>query len=246
MPERWGRVRYSWKGWNTTQQEDAMKRMIGAALAALAISAPVSGVAAQSADDQPDAQQREVFKDANDRKAEARAERRKADEEYRYVAPRIPRGTDIPVTLDEDVAITRENIGDRFEGHITRDVEVNGEVVLVSGAPVEVRLVESGERAEAASLRLDKVHVNGDMRSVDSDVAKADTDERGLGTLEKTAVGAGAGAVVGAVTGVGVLEGAVVGAGGGLAWGLLDGKQGREIEDDTTMRFSLERDLVVD
>lgn len=223
-----------------------MKRMIGAVLAALAISGALSGAAAQNPIDHPDASRRQVFQDADGRKAEARAERKNADADYHYRAPRIPRGTDIPVTLDEDVAITRENIGDRFEGHITRDVKVNGEVVLVSGAPVEVRLVESGDRADAASLRLDKVHVNGDMRSVDSDVAKADTDERGLGTLEKTAVGAGAGAVVGAVTGVGVLEGAVVGAGGGLAWGLLDGDRGREIEDDTTLRFSLEDDLVVD
>ena len=75
-----------------------------------------------------------------------------------------------------------------------------------------------------------------------ADVAKADTDEAGLSTAEKTAVGAAAGAVVGAVTGAGVLEGAVVGAGGGLAWGLLD-KSGREVEDDTPLRFSLEKDL---
>ncbi len=77
-------------------------------------------------------------------------------------------------------------------------------------------------------------------------VARADTDERGLSTLEKTAVGAGAGAVVGAVTGAGVVEGAVIGAGGGLAWGLLDGERGREIKDDTALRFSLEDDLELD
>jgi hypothetical protein len=226
-----------------------MRSMIGAALAALAMSGAWSGVAAQNPIDNPDANRRQVFKDPDAhedtrRRAEARAER--AAENDRYVAPRIPRGTDIPVTLDEDVAITRENMGDRFEGHITRDVTVNGEVVLVSGAPVEVRLVESEGRKDAATLRLDKVHVNGDMRRVDADVAKADTDERGLSTLEKTAVGAGAGAVVGAVTGAGVVEGAVIGAGGGLAWGLLDGEGGREIKDDTTLRFSLEDDLELD
>ena len=55
------------------------------------------------------------------------------------------------------------------------------------------------------------------MRGVSADVAKPDSYCSGLGTAEKTAVGAAAGAVVGAVTGAGVLEGAVVGAGGGLA-----------------------------
>jgi hypothetical protein len=154
----------------------------------------------------------------------------------------IPRGTDIPVTLDEDVPISSDNIGDSFEASVTRDVVVDGEVVIVAGSPAEVRLVRSGEKNDAATLRLTKVHVDGDMRSVASDEAKADTDRERLGTKEKTAVGAAAGAVVGAVTGAGVLEGAIVGAGGGLAWGLLD-KTGREVKDDTPLRFSLEEDL---
>jgi hypothetical protein len=38
------------------------------------------------------------------------------------------------------------------------------------------------------------------------------------------------------------VEGAIVGAGGGLAWGLLD-ESGREVKDDTPLRFSLEEDL---
>jgi hypothetical protein len=220
-----------------------MKRTLGAALAALVISGGLSAAVAQSPSDSPDAQRRQVFKDADGGTAQARNRPAEDRVEYGRSAPRIPRGTDIPVTLDEDIAITRENIGDRFEGHVTRDVEVNGEVVLASGSPVEVQLVESGERKDAASLRLDKVNVNGDARSVETDVAEADTDERGLSKLEKTGVGAAAGAVVGAVTGAGVLEGALVGAGGGLAWGLLDDNNGRKIDDDTTLRFSLEDDL---
>ena len=132
-----------------------------------------------------------------------------------------------------------DSVGDSFEASVTRDVVVDGEVVIVAGSPAQVKLVRSGEKTDAATLRLTKVHVDGDMRSVASDVAKADTDRERLGTEEKTAVGAAAGAMVGAVTGAGVLEGAIVGAGGGLAWGLLD-KTGREVKDDTPLRFSLE------
>jgi len=154
----------------------------------------------------------------------------------------IPKGTDIPVTLDEDIPIESDRVGDTFEARVTRDVVVDGEVVIVAGSPAEVKLVKSPENADAATLRLTKVHVDGDMRRVSTDVAKADTDRAGLGTAEKTAVGAAAGAIVGAVTGAGVLEGAIVGAGGGLAWGLLD-KSGREVKDDTPLRFSLEKDL---
>ncbi len=154
----------------------------------------------------------------------------------------IPRGTDIPVTLDEDVPIENDRIGDSFEARVTRDVKVDGEVVIVAGSPAEVKLVRSDEKSDAATLRLTKVHVDGEMRRVSTDVAKADTDKEDFSTTEKTAVGAAAGAVVGAVTGAGVLEGAIVGAGGGLAWGLLD-ESGREVKDDTPLRFSLKEDL---
>jgi hypothetical protein len=154
----------------------------------------------------------------------------------------IPPGTPIPITLDEDVPITRDRIGDSFEAHVTRDVIVEGEVAIVAGSPAEVKLVKSEEDDDAATLRLAKVNVDGDMRAVSADVARPDTDRTGLNTGEKTAVGAAAGAVVGAATGAGVLEGAIVGAGGGLAWGLLD-DQGREINDDTRLTFALEKKL---
>ncbi len=196
-----------------------MKRTIGAALAALAASGAFSIATAQSQDGRVDVAQRDF--EATDR-----------------TAPRVPSGTDIPVTLDEDIPVTRDHIGDTFGGHITRDVKVNGVVALVADTPVEVKLVEQANDAKAATIRLVKVNVNGDVRRVHTDVAKADADEAGMSTAKKTAVGA--------VTGVGVLKGAIVGAGGGLAWGLLDGDQAREVKDDTPLRFSLERDLEMD
>jgi len=155
----------------------------------------------------------------------------------------IPEGTAIPVTLDEDIPIESDRVGDSFEAHVTRDVVVDGEVVIVAGSPAEVKLARSEEKADAATLRLTKVHVDGDMRRVTTEVAKADTDEKGLSTTEKTAVGAAAGVVVGAATGAGIIEGAIVGAGGGLAWGLLDDEAGRKVDDDTRLRFDLEEEL---
>jgi len=156
----------------------------------------------------------------------------------------IPSGTPIPVTLDEDIPIKRDRMGETFEAHVTRDVVVDGEVAIPAGAPAEVTLVKSDEKGDNATLRLSGVHVRGEMRSVNADVAHADTDQAGMGTGKKTAIGAAAGAVVGAVTGAGVLKGAVVGAGGGLAWGLLSGKD-TEVEDGTRVQFSLEKELEV-
>lgn len=157
---------------------------------------------------------------------------------------RIPTGTDIAITLDEDIPIDRDRFGNSFDAHVHRDVVVRGKVVIPAGAPAKVKLVESSEKSNAATVRLSELRVNGKMRDVAVSDARADTDQRDRDTGKKTAVGAAAGAIVGAVTGAGILEGAVIGAGGGLAWGLLsDG--GRAIDHDTTLRFELEEELEV-
>jgi hypothetical protein len=153
----------------------------------------------------------------------------------------IPRGTDIPVTLDQDIPIQREKFGESFDAHVSRDVTVNGKIVIPQGAPARVKLVENAEKSDQATLRLSKIRVDGEMREVATENAKTDTEKSGLDMKERTAVGAAAGAVVGAITGAGVLKGAIVGAGGGLAWSLLDKK--RKVDDGTTLRFSLQHEL---
>ncbi len=154
----------------------------------------------------------------------------------------IPEGTNIPVTVDESIPIDRDRFGDTFEAHVTRDVVVNGDVVIAEGAPAEVKLVESGDQSEAATLRLASVWIDGDRRSVSTEDAKVDTGRDGKKMGKKAAIGAAAGAVVGAVTGAGVIEGAVVGAGGGLAWSLLKDKD-HEVDDGTQLEFSLENEV---
>jgi hypothetical protein len=174
-------------------------------------------------------------------RGEYEASRKRDDAQLR----RIPTGTDISVTLTEDVPIDRDHFGDTFDAKVTRDVVSKGKVVIAAGAPAKVKLVESSEKANAATVRLSDVEVNGEMRDVTGSDARADTENSGLSTGEKTAVGAAAGAVVGAVTGAGLLEGAVVGAGGGLAWGLLTDR-GQKIDDGTALRFELEDELNVE
>ncbi len=155
----------------------------------------------------------------------------------------IPSGTDIPITVDENIPVQRDRFGEGFDAHVTRDVVVNGKVVIPQGAPAEVKLVESAEKSEAASLRLSKIRVDGKMHDVSTTNAKTDTEKSGLDMKERTAVGAAAGAVIGAVTGAGVLKGAIIGAGGGLAWSLLD--KDRQVDEGTPVRFSLEEALNV-
>jgi hypothetical protein len=150
----------------------------------------------------------------------------------------IPPGTDIPVTIDENVALKRDQVGNTFPAHITRNVVVDGSVAIPAGAPAEVVLVESEETPGAASFRLVSASIGGLMRPVRTEVARADATRSGLSTGKKTGIGAAAGGVLGLVTGGGLLKGAIVGAGGGLAWGLLDKGTGR-VEADTPLLFIL-------
>ena len=42
----------------------------------------------------------------------------------------IPTGTDIPVTIDQNIALKRGQIGKSFAAHVTRDVVVNRAVAI--------------------------------------------------------------------------------------------------------------------
>lgn len=150
----------------------------------------------------------------------------------------IPAGTDIPVTLNQDVTIKEGNLDKTYEAQVTRDVIVDGDVAIRQGAPARVRLIRNEENSEQATLRLAQVQIDGEMRQVSTENARADTEKDRAGTAKKTGIGAAAGAVIGAVTGVGVLKGAVLGAGGGLAWGLLSGRD-REVGRGTQLEFEL-------
>src|SRR2546427_3411567 len=47
----------------------------------------------------------------------------------------VPPGTDI--TIDENVALKRDQVGNTFSAHVTRNVVVDGAVAIPVGAPAE-------------------------------------------------------------------------------------------------------------
>jgi hypothetical protein len=156
----------------------------------------------------------------------------------------IPQGTDIPITIDENIALKGDQIGNTFPAHVTRDVVVDGAVAIPVGAPAEVVLIQSEDTPGAASFRLARISIGDRMRPVRTDVARADGTRSGLSTGKKTGIGAVAGGVLGLVTGGGLLKGAAVGAGGGLAWGLLSHGTSR-VQADTPLLFSLRNPIRV-
>jgi hypothetical protein len=156
----------------------------------------------------------------------------------------IPPGTEIPATLDENVTVKQDQIGNTFPAHVTRDVMVGGAIAIPRDAPAKVALVESEDNPGAASFRLVSVSINGRMRPVRTGLAQTDAARSGMSTGKKTGIGAIAGGALGLIAGggSGLLKGAVIGAGGGLAWGLLDHGSHR-VGQGTPLQFSL-RDAV--
>ncbi|HTK42698.1 MAG TPA: hypothetical protein VL287_13990 [Gemmatimonadales bacterium] len=152
-------------------------------------------------------------------------------------AVNLPPGTSVPVTIDQDIPLKKDQFGQVFPAHVTRNVVVNGKVSVPEGTPAKVKLVQSADSAgnEAATLQLAEVQVDGKSQTVSSSNARPDSERSHEGWEKKTGIGAAAGAVVGAITGVGLVKGAVLGAGGGLAWGLLGG--GKQIGKDTQVEF---------
>ena len=151
----------------------------------------------------------------------------------------IPSGTEIPVTIDENVEIKRAQIGNSLAAHVTRDVMVDGLIGIPSGAAAELALVENQEGG-SASFRLIRISIAGSLRPVRAEIGRAEARDHGRSTGQKTGIGAAAGGLIGLIAGggSGLLKGAVVGAGGGLVWGLLD-KGGRRVEQGSTLAFTL-------
>lgn len=139
----------------------------------------------------------------------------------------IPAGTRIPIALMAQIDTEHNEVGQSWTGRVTRDVVVNGVVVIPSGAAVSgvVTAMEEGDRTGGQG------YITLDARSVETvagtrSIAAAPVsgghayEDRGFPTRE-TAIGAGAGAVVGGI--IGGKKGAAIGAAAGGAGGAAMG-----------------------
>jgi len=139
----------------------------------------------------------------------------------------IPSGTTIPVTILAQIDSEHNEVGDAWTGRVARDVVVGGQVVIPAGAAVSgiVTAMDEGDRNEGhGSITLDarSIETNAGTRSISSAPASGGHSyaDQGFPTRE-TAIGAGAGAVIGAVIGgkKGAAIGAATGGMGGAAVG---------------------------
>jgi hypothetical protein len=154
---------------------------------------------------------------------------------------RVPKGTNIPLTIDEDITVKESNFGEDFKAKVTRDVRSNGKTIVRKDDRAKVTMRRAGDK-DKCSMRMTRLEIDGRTYDVNSDVARPDqTNDKDKNTGKKTATGAAVGAGVGLITGSGVIKGAALGAGGGLVWSLVTGGGSGEskVEKGTKLTFTL-------
>lgn len=139
----------------------------------------------------------------------------------------IPAGTAVPVTLLAQVDSEHNEVGQSWTGRVTRDVVVGGQVVIPAGAAVSgvVIAMDEGDRNEgngSITLEARSIETTAGTRSIASAPVSGGhsyTDESF--PAKETAIGAGAGAAIGAIVGgkKGAAIGAAAGGMGGAAMG---------------------------
>jgi hypothetical protein len=169
-----------------------------------------------------------------------------------YAQGTVPAGTAIPVTLNDSVSSKDAKLGQKLSGSVSRDVTVNGRVVIPKGSNVSLSVASaqaSGRLSTPAKLylKIDSMDVRGKSYDVSArwvgrtgpSHAKRDTIAIGGGTA--------AGAIIGAIAGggKGAAIGAAAGAGAGTAGAALTGKKDIEYPAETQLSFALKAALTV-
>jgi len=147
------------------------------------------------------------------------------------VAPRrvssIPLGTAVPVTILAQIDSEHNNVGDSWTGRVTRDVVVGGQVVIPAGAAVSGVVIgmDEGDQNEgngSITLEARSIETTVGTRSIASAPVSGGHSYADQGfPAKETAIGAGAGAAIGAIVGgkKGAAIGAAAGGMGGAAMG---------------------------
>ena len=139
----------------------------------------------------------------------------------------IPAGTAVPVTLLAQIDSEHNDVGQSWTGRVTRDVVVGGQVVIPAGAAVSgvVVAMDEGDQNEgngSITLEARSIETTSGTRSIASAPVSGGHSYSDQGfPAKETAIGAGAGAAIGAIVGgkKGAAIGAAAGGMGGAAMG---------------------------
>jgi len=164
----------------------------------------------------------------------------------------VKTGTNIRVTIDQDVSSKDSNVGDPVSASLAAPITVDGSVVVPQGARVsgEVTAAKSAGRFKGAAelgITLTSIQVDGKRYQIHTSTFSDAGKGRGKRTAEGAAIGAGAGALIGVLAGhgKGAAIGAGAGGGAGVAGAALTGDRDVTVAAETKLDFSLARALEI-
>ena len=164
----------------------------------------------------------------------------------------LPAGTVITVRLGNAVGSKLSNAGDQFSASVATPVEVDGKVVVPSGAEASGKVLQAVSQghfkgAAVLKLALNSVTISGDPYDVKTIAVSRYQKGKGKRTAAMIGGGAGGGALLGGLMGggKGALIGAAVGAGAGTAGAAYTGNKEIVLPAESTLSFKLSEPLIV-
>jgi hypothetical protein len=162
----------------------------------------------------------------------------------------IPVGTEFDVRLQNPLSSKTAQVEDRFEATTMVDlVDERGRVLVPSGSVMRgivssVNKATRTDRKGSLTVAFDRVTINGRSHPMRATVTQALESEGIKGEAGKIGIGAGAGAIIGAILGgaKGALAGILIGGGGTIA--ATEGKD-VELPVGTTLRVRLDSPLAL-
>ena len=154
----------------------------------------------------------------------------------------VPAGTPVTVRLNRGLAASRNEVGDRFSGTLSRPLTVRGETVYKAGTPVSGEVVASkgkGRFKGSGALGVELTAIGG-SRVETSEYEKIEKG-RGKRTAGFIGGGGGLGALIGGLAGggKGALIGGLAGAGAGTAATAYTGNRDVVLPAESVITFRL-------
>lgn len=151
----------------------------------------------------------------------------------RPAAITLAEGTVLKVRTTNTISTKTHHAGDKFEANLEEPIEQGGQILVPKGARVEGKVVESDEggrvkgRAELA-VRLTQLQVNeGKTVEVETNTLGREAKDTHGQDAAKIGIGAGVGAVIGAIAGGGKGAGIGAASGGAAGTGLVLATRGK-------------------
>jgi hypothetical protein len=164
----------------------------------------------------------------------------------------IPTGSKIVIRMIDGISSEKNKAGDAFVAVLDEPVVENGVEIIPKGVDVRGRLanVASAGRVTGSAelgLELTQIHVNGIPYSLTTSEYEEKGESRTGQTAKRAAVGAGLGAVIGAIAGggKGAAIGAGVGGGGATAVQVMTKGEKLNVPSETKLEFTLRTPLVI-